>query len=89
MYRVPEVHRVKHGAVRIFDVDAVMEHHAPVILGRFSECDADVSDGKRSRCVQVGKVDTLLVGHVDVVVQMKIEPWHVVKALKSSARSAL
>src|SRR5215203_6253751 len=49
-YRIAEVHRPKHGALVIFNVDAVMEHHAAFVFGPFSERDAHLSNGMCSRC---------------------------------------
>ena len=70
-YRVAEAHRAKHGAFLIFDVDPVMKHHAALVFRRFSERDAGLSNGMHSSCVEVRKLNTLVIGGIDVVVQMK------------------
>ena len=40
-YRIAEAHRVEHGALLILNIDAVMEHHPPLVLRRLTERDAD------------------------------------------------
>ena len=88
-YCIAEPHRAKHGALLIFDVDAVMEHDLALVFGRFSERDARLSNGMRSRRGQIRKLNALIIRHIDVIIQMKVEIWHDRRALNGSARSAL
>jgi len=43
----------EHGPLLVFDVDAVMEHHAALVFGHFCERDAGASHGVCSRSFEI------------------------------------
>ena len=76
VYRISEVDSIEHSLVLVFDVDAVMEHHATLISSHLAECEASLAQSVCSHGVQVGQINALFIRNVQVVVQMEVEPWH-------------
>jgi len=81
------MHGVEHDAVFILNIDSVVEDDSAFVFGGFGEGDANQPNAMCSRKIQVGELNTFVVRHVHVVVQMKVEPGHSPQAIAAAQRS--
>jgi len=75
-HNIPKPHRFKNAAMLILNVDSVVEVCPAFVPDRFREGETGLLAGKLARPIQVGKLSSIFVARIDVVVKMEVISWH-------------
>ena len=76
LHHISELHTFENSAVRVLDVDAVMENNAASLFRHFAEENSGFARASNDRYLKIRQINALVIGDVHVIVQMEIEYWH-------------